>query len=172
MTGVDKYCSKRSNCDQPKRISRMQLIDTRVLIVEDEVVVASEIKLRLEAMGFQVIGIVNNGRDAITQANEQYPDVILMDITLKGKMNGLEATREISRETNIPVIFITAHTDTPTLDSARKASSHGIFTKPFSDDELKAAIQQATISKLMTHYLEAEDRKKDEADNEEGEKED
>lgn len=142
----------------------MQLIDTRVLIVEDEIVVASEIKLRLEAMGFSVIGIVNNGRDAIAQANEHYPDVILMDITLKGKMNGLEATREINKETDIPVIFITAHTDTPTLDSARKASSHGIFTKPFSDDELMAAIQQATISKLMTSYLEAADRKRDEAD--------
>lgn len=140
----------------------MQLIDTEVLIVEDEIVVASEIKLRLEAMGFQVIGIVNNGRDAIAAAKEHYPDVILMDITLKGKMSGLEATREISRETDIPVIFITAHTDTPTLDSARKASSHGIFTKPFSDDELKAAIQQATISKLMTKHLEAEERKKDE----------
>ncbi len=80
-------------------------------------------------------------------------------------MTGLEATREISRETDIPVIFITAHTDTPTLDSAREVSSHGIFTKPFSDDELMAAIQQATISKVMTNYLEAEDRKKDEADN-------
>jgi len=146
----------------------MQLIDTRVLIVEDEIVVASEIKLRLQAMGFIVIGIVNNGRDAIAAANEHYPDVILMDITLKGKMDGLEATREINRETDIPVIFITAHTDTPTLDSARAASSHGIFTKPFSDEELMAAIQQATISKVMTEYLEAEDRKKDEADNAEG----
>ncbi|NQT63192.1 MAG: response regulator [Candidatus Marinimicrobia bacterium] len=150
----------------------MQLIDTRVLIVEDEIVVASEIKLRLEALGFQVIGIVNNGRDAIAEANEHYPDIILMDITLKGKMNGLDATREISRETDIPVIFITAHTDTPTLDSAREASSHGIFTKPFSDDELMVAIQQATISKVMTNYLEAEDKRKDDADNAEGEMED
>lgn len=139
----------------------MQLIDTRVLIVEDEIVVASEIKLRLEAMGFQVLGIVNNGRDALAAAREHYPDVILMDITLKGKMTGLEATREISRETDIPVIFITAHTDTPTLDSAREASKHGIFTKPFSDDELKAAIQQATISKLMSNYLDEQNGKED-----------
>ncbi len=140
----------------------MQLIDTTVLIVEDEIVVASEIKLRLEAMGFQVIGIVNNGRDAISVAKENYPDVILMDITLKGKMTGLEATREINRDTDIPVIFITAHTDVPTLDSAREASSHGIFTKPFSDNELMAAIQQATISKLMSSYLEAEENREDE----------
>ncbi len=146
----------------------MQLIDTRVLIVEDEIIVASEIKLRLEAMGFKVIGIVNNGRDAIAKANENYPDVILMDITLKGKMDGLEATRKITRETDIPVIFITAHTDAPTLDSAREASSHGIFTKPFSDDELKSAIQQATISKVMTSYLESVEKKKDDADNEAG----
>lgn len=142
----------------------MQFIDIRVLIVEDEVVVASEIKLRLEAMGFSVIGIVNNGRDAISQASELQPDVILMDITLKGKMNGLESTTQITKETDIPVIFITAHTDTPTLDSAREATSHGIFTKPFSDDELKSAIQQATISKVMTSYMEEADRKRDEAD--------
>jgi len=142
----------------------MQLIDTTVLIVEDEIVVASEIKLRLEAMGFMVIGIVNNGRDAILSANEKDPDVILMDITLKGKMDGLEATRQINEQTGIPVIFITAHTDTPTLDSAREASSHGIFTKPFSDDELKSAIQQATISRVLAENLDDAVRKQNAAD--------
>lgn len=134
----------------------MQLKDTRILIVEDEVVVASEIKLRLEAMGYGVIGIVNNGREAIDLAAHREPDIILMDITLKGKMTGLEATREIARSYDIPVIFITAHTDKSTLDSAREASSHGIFTKPFSDDELQAAIQQALISKIMKTYIEEE----------------
>ncbi len=138
----------------------MQMKDTRILIVEDEIVVASEIKLRLERMGFGVIGIVNNGRDAIKKSELHEPDVILMDITLKGKMTGLDAAREISRGSDTPVIFITAHTDTPTLDSARATSNHGIFTKPFSDDELQAAIQQAVISKVMTNYLE------DDADNE------
>ncbi len=131
----------------------MQLKDTRILIVEDEIVIASEIKLRLEALGFGVIGIVNNGLEAIKKAELDEPDVVLMDITLKGKMNGLEAAREIDKITDIPVIFITAHTDRSTLDSAREASSHGIFTKPFSDEELTAAIQQATISKVMTNFL-------------------
>lgn len=142
----------------------MQKKDTRVLIVEDEIVVASEIKLRLEAMGFGVIGIVNNGRDAIQKAELHDPDVILMDITLKGKMTGLEAAREIDRLTDIPVIFITAHTDSSTLDSARAASSHGIFTKPFSDDELHAAIQQASISKVMTNYLDQDEEDEDISD--------
>ena len=140
----------------------MQLRDTRILIVEDEVVVASEIKLRLEAMGYGVIGIVNNGRDAIQKAEEHDPDIILMDITLKGKMTGLEATREINKNSDIPVIFITAHTDTPTLDSARETTTHGIFTKPFSDIELQAAIQQALISKVMMTYMEDEDEDEDE----------
>ena len=140
----------------------VQQIDTRVLIVEDEIVVASEIKLRLEKMGFGVLGIVNNGRDAIKQAELREPDVILMDITLKGKMTGLDAAREISRESDIPVIFITAHTDRSTLDSARETSNHGIFTKPFSDAELHAAIQQATISKVMTEFLDAADGDEDE----------
>ncbi len=135
----------------------MQLNNTRVLIVEDEIVVASEIKLRLEAMGYTVIGIVNNGRDAIKKSELHEPDVILMDITLKGRMTGLEATREIARVTDIPVIFITAHTDKSTLDSARAASSHGIFTKPFSDSELQAAIQQAIISKVMKNYLDKDE---------------
>ncbi len=132
----------------------MQLKDTRILIVEDEIIVASEIKLRLEEMGYGVIGIVNNGRDAIIKAELYEPDVILMDITLKGKMTGLEATREITKTSDIPVIFITAHTDKTTLDYAREASTHGIFTKPFSDVELQAAIQQALISKIMKNYLE------------------
>ncbi len=144
----------------------MQLKDTRILIVEDEIVIASEIKLRLEAMGYGVIGIVNNGRDAIKKAQLYEPDVVLMDITLKGKMNGLEAAREIEKNNDIPVIFITAHTDRSTLDSARETSSHGIFTKPFSDDELQAAIQQATISKVMTNYLGEDDGEKDELDSE------
>ena len=137
--------------------SPMQLKDTRILIVEDEIVVASEIKLRLEEMGYGVIGIVNNGRDAILKADLYDPDIILMDITLKGRMTGLEATREIAKVSDIPVIFITAHTDKSTLDSARAASSHGIFTKPFSDVELQAAIQQALISKIMKNLLEEDD---------------
>ena len=131
----------------------MELKDTRILIVEDEIVVASEIKLRLDAMGYSVTGIVNNGRDAIKKADLYDPDVILMDITLKGKMTGLEATRAINAVNDIPVIFITAHTDKSTLDDAREASSHGIFTKPFSDVELQAAIQQAIISKVMKSLL-------------------
>jgi len=131
----------------------MELKDTRILIVEDEIVVASEIKLRLETMGYAVIGIVNNGRDAIKKADLYDPDVILMDITLKGRMTGLDATRAINAVNDIPVIFITAHTDKSTLDSAREASSHGIFTKPFSDVELQAAIQQAIISKVMKSLL-------------------
>lgn len=135
----------------------MQSKETRILIVEDEVVVASEIKLRLEAMGYGVIGIVNNGLGAIKKAKLYTPDIILMDITLKGEMTGLEATREIAKFSDIPVIFITAHTDKSTLESAKEASSHGIFTKPFSDIELKVAIQQALISTIMKNFLEAED---------------
>ena len=135
----------------------MQLKDTRILIVEDEIVVASEIKLRLEAMGYTVLGIVNSGMGAIQKAELLEPDVILMDITLKGKMTGLEATREIAKFTDTPVIFITAHNDKSTLESAKEASSHGIFTKPFSDVELQAAIQQALISTIMKNYLDMDD---------------
>jgi CheY-like chemotaxis protein len=68
-------------------------------------------------------------------------------------MTGLEATREINAVSDIPVIFITAHTDKHTLDSARATTTHGIFTKPFSDIELQAAIQQAIISKVMKSLL-------------------
>ena len=146
----------------------MEINTTRILIVEDEIVVASEIKLRLEAMGYFILGIVNNGRDAILKAEQLDPDIILMDITLKGKMTGLDATREIAKNSDIPVIFITAHTDKTTLDSARATSSHGIFTKPFSDVELQAAIQQALISKVMKNYL-IEDEDEDEDDIEEAE---
>jgi CheY-like chemotaxis protein len=135
----------------------MQLKDTRILIVEDEIVVASEIKLRLENMGYTVLGIVNSGLGAIQRTETLEPDIILMDITLKGNMTGLEASREIAKFSDTPVIFITAHTDKPTLDSAKEVSSHGIFTKPFSDIELQAAIQQALISTIMKNFLDNED---------------
>ena len=129
---------------------------TQILVVEDEIVVASEIKLRLENMGYQVVGIVNNGIAAISKARDLKPDIILMDITLKGDMTGLEATREISSFSDVPIIFVTAHSDKTTLENARAASAHGIFTKPFSDVELKAAIQQALISNVLSRFLETD----------------
>ncbi len=131
---------------------------TKILIVEDMAVVARDIKFRLEYMGYTVVGTVDNGPDSIKMAELGEPDIILMDITLKGEMDGFEAAREIAAISNVPVIFLTAHTDQSTLDSGREISSHGIFTKPFSEEELNTAIQQAMISNAIKQQIDKDNK--------------
>ncbi|MCF7822651.1 MAG: response regulator [Candidatus Marinimicrobia bacterium] len=126
---------------------------TEILIVEDVVVFAKQVKLRLESKGYSVIGIVDNGPDAIKFAEDKNPDIILMDITLNGTMTGLDAAREIVKSKRIPIIFLTANSDKSILESGRKISKNSVFTKPFSDNELHMAIQQVIISNAMASML-------------------
>ena len=128
----------------------------KILIVEDMSIVARDIKLRLEHMGYAIAGTVDNGPDSIKMAELGEPDLILMDITLKGEMTGLEAAREIASFSDVPIIFLTAHSEKEILDSSREISPHGVFTKPFSEKELQAAINQAVISKAMKQYLDGD----------------
>ena len=81
----------------------------KILLVEDEILIAEDARIRLEGMGHQVIGIAASGRDAVQQAIESQPDLILMDVRLQGAMNGVEAARRIRSEADIPIIYITAH---------------------------------------------------------------
>ena len=90
----------------------------RILIVEDERIVANDLRGRLDRIGYDVVGMACTGEDAIARAREHLPDIVLMDITLKGAMDGVEAAEEIGRASDIPVIFMTAHSDDVTLQRA------------------------------------------------------
>jgi diguanylate cyclase (GGDEF)-like protein/PAS domain S-box-containing protein len=114
-----------------------------LLVVEDEAVVAMDIDGQLQEMGYQVCACVDNGRDAIERARAEQPDLILMDIVLKGDMDGIAAAAAIGAEMHIPVLFLTAYSDDQTVARAAGAWPYGYLTKPFQSRELRAGIEVA-----------------------------
>jgi diguanylate cyclase (GGDEF)-like protein/PAS domain S-box-containing protein len=117
--------------------------DTQILVVEDERIVASDIEKRLIKRGYQVSGIVGSGEEAVAKAQDESPDLVLMDIVLKGGMDGISAAKKIHAHFNIPVIFITAYADQETLAKAKKSEPYGYLIKPFEEGELIAAVEIA-----------------------------
>ena len=116
---------------------------TKVMIVEDEGVVALDMTHELESAGYSVISHVTNGEDAVTQALELSPDVILMDITIQGPIDGITAAQRINEKLSIPIVFVTAHADEVTLQRAKLARPCGYVLKPFEPNELRANIEIA-----------------------------
>ncbi|NLI62915.1 MAG: response regulator [Methanosarcinaceae archaeon] len=112
----------------------------KVLIVEDENIVALGIKKILRDMGYLVPGIAATGQDAIDRVEKTFPDLVLMDITLKGSMTGIETADYIMKKWNIPVIYITAYSDQSILDDAEFKEPAGYIRKPFTEAELKSAV--------------------------------
>jgi DNA-binding NarL/FixJ family response regulator len=115
----------------------------KVLIVEDEVLTAHAIANHLKNLGYTVIGFANSGEDAIEMAAQARPDVVLMDIKLKGPVDGVSATHRIQSGLNIPVIYLTASSDTETIKRALHSSPYGYIVKPFKETDLLDAIKNA-----------------------------
>ena len=116
---------------------------TCILIVEDEAVTAVGLKRELTALGYQVVGMADTAEDAVHAAEEHKPDLVLMDITLAGVVDGVTAATAIRGSLGLPVVFLTAHADSVTLQRAMFAGPFGYLLKPFTNDELKAAIEVA-----------------------------
>ena len=114
-----------------------------LLVVEDEAVVAMDIAGQLRDMGYRVCGCVDNGRDAIARARADRPDLVLMDVVLRGDMDGIAAAAAIGAELQIPILFLTAYSDDQTVDRAAGAMPYGYLTKPFQGRELRAVIEVA-----------------------------
>jgi two-component system, cell cycle sensor histidine kinase and response regulator CckA len=112
----------------------------RVLIAEDWGLIAEELRDRLEHMGLSVVGVAASGEAAIAQAREVLPDLVLMDIRLKGRIDGIEAATEIRQQLKIPIIYVTAHSDDATIARAKKTEPVGYVIKPFTEQELRVAI--------------------------------
>jgi signal transduction histidine kinase len=113
----------------------------RILIVEDEVIAAENIAGRLHQQGYDVVGIVDSGTEAIKQAASTKPDLILMDIMLKGEIDGVAAAIEIYDRWKIPIIYMTAFGDEATLQRAKAAEPFGYLIKPFKPHELRATVE-------------------------------
>ncbi|MEZ5363605.1 MAG: sigma 54-interacting transcriptional regulator [Bryobacterales bacterium] len=115
----------------------------RIMIVEDEQITATDIEDILTQLGHDVTAVVTSGVAAVSKADADRPDLVLMDIHLKGEMDGAEAALEVRRRFGIPSIFLTAHADDETLERAKLAEPLGYIVKPFHETELQAAIQMA-----------------------------
>ncbi len=116
---------------------------TSILIVEDVNMVAIDLKLRLNKLGYNIVVIANNERDALKITEETTPDLILMDIILKGDLDGIETMQIINELHNIPHIYLTAYYDDKTLERASKTQPYGYITKPYDDIGLYTTIQLA-----------------------------
>lgn len=115
----------------------------RILIVEDEIIIARELEARLQSLGYEVVGIASSGGEAMALAEQSEPQLILMDIVLKGEMDGIEAAGAICLRWSVPIIYLTAFTDAATLERAQITEPYGYIVKPFSERELQANIEMA-----------------------------
>lgn len=131
----------------------------RILIVEDEQIVAVDIKIALHRLGYDVCGIAVSGEEAIKAAKEKHPDLVLMDIVLEGKINGIEAAQTISLRFNIPIVYLTAYADKKTIDRAKKTEPFGYIIKPFEDRELESVIEIAIYKHRIGNMLKESEEK-------------
>ncbi len=125
----------------------------RVLLVEDEAVIAINIRKILEGRGYEVVRVVTTGEEAVKQALSGSPDLILMDIMLKGEMDGIAAAEKIKQSSDIPVIYMTAHSDDSTLQRAKATAPYGYVLKPASPNELYSAVEVALFKHDMEKRL-------------------
>ncbi len=113
----------------------------RILVVEDETIVAIDLTEKLESLGYAVTAAVSSGQEAIHKAAEKRPDLVLMDVRLKGEMDGIQASEQIRARFDIPVIFLTAYSDEATIQRAKITEPFGYLLKPFEERELHSAIE-------------------------------
>ena len=114
-----------------------------ILVVEDEMLVAMDIRNKLKALGYEVRGVVATGEEAIRRAEETRPDLVLMDIQLNGRINGVEAARVIRQQFRLPVVFLTAYHDSETLEQVKDVDPSGYLLKPFEGRHLRTAVELA-----------------------------
>lgn len=129
----------------------------KILIVEDEAIVACDIEGSLTSLGYTVSANVSFGEEAVKKAREDKPDLVLMDIMLRGDMDGIEAAETIHSELDIPVVYLTAYASNDLIERAKITEPFGYIIKPFEDRDLVSAIEIAIYNKgirvkLRQHY--------------------
>ena len=133
--------------------STLKLAKTRILIVEDEGIIARDLETRVRKAGYDVAGIVETGEAVLKATDECCPDLVLMDIRLRGEMDGIEAARQLQLRHNIPVIYLTAHTERETLNRAKLTGPFGYLVKPVSAATLPTSIELALYKHRVEHKL-------------------
>jgi two-component system, response regulator PdtaR len=121
---------------------------SKILVVDDEAIITMQLEERLSAMGYSVAGMASSGEDAVEKARRILPDLVLMDIVMPGRMNGIEAAKIITTELDIPVVFVTSYADDTIIENAKSVRPYGYIVKPFNELEIKAAIEVALFRKV------------------------
>ena len=119
----------------------------KILVVEDEMIIGAKISMQLTALGYEVTGILPRGDEALLHIAQNKPDIILLDIQLKGSMDGIETARQIHQRYPIPIIYVTANSDEATFNRAKATRPHAFIVKPFKEVDLHRAIELA-ISRM------------------------
>lgn len=132
--------------------------DRRVLIVEDEKIIALDLQRRLEKFGYRVVSLCATADEAVDAAMEYLPDIILMDIMLGGERDGVDAAVEIKSKKNIPIVFLTAYADDKTVERAKKAEPVGYVLKPFKERELQTTIDIALYKADVDRKLQEQEQ--------------
>jgi len=119
----------------------------KILIVEDEMIIGAKISMFLSNLGYEVTGLLSRGEEAIQHVAENKPDIVLLDINLKGKIDGIETANQLQKQGSIPVIYITANSDDATFNRAKSTRPAAFIAKPFKQLDLQRAIE-LTISRM------------------------
>jgi PAS domain S-box-containing protein len=119
------------------------MTQVNIVIVEDEPIVAMDIKRCLKQLGYQVAAVAANSEDAVQQIVDKRPDLVLMDIRLKGDIDGIETAWRVRQRFNVPIVYLTAHSDPETLERAKFTEPYGYILKPYEDRDLHTTIEMA-----------------------------
>ncbi|PHR71357.1 MAG: DNA-binding response regulator [Lutibacter sp.] len=122
----------------------------KIFIVEDEMIIAANISLQLTDLGYEVTGIVPRGEDALIHVQENKPDIVLIDINLKGNIDGIETVELMQKDYSIPVIYLTANADEEHFNRAKKTNPQAFISKPFKKLDLQRAIE-LTVNRLQAN---------------------
>ena len=129
----------------------------RILIVEDQALVAEDLKDMLQNFGYEVPGIADTGEKAIALTDEHHPNLVLMDINLAGVMDGITAGGEIRSRLGIPIIYVTAFASQAIIDRAKKTNPSGYILKPFNEVQIQAAIVIALYNSMLEQQVKEHD---------------
>lgn len=113
----------------------------KILIVEDEMIIGANMSLQLTSLGYDVIGIIPTGEEALNQIKQNQPDIILLDINLKGNLTGINTAEIIQEDYNIPIIYVTANADNAHFNKAKSTNPYAFISKPFKKLDLQRAIE-------------------------------
>ncbi|WP_445955512.1 LytR/AlgR family response regulator transcription factor [Yeosuana sp.] len=124
---------------------------TKILIIEDEMIIAANISLQLTTLGYEVTGIIPRGEEALVHIEQHQPDILLLDINLKGNMDGVELAQIMQKSFNIPIIYLTANADEVNFNRAKSTNPYAFISKPFKKLDLERAIE-LTINRVKSEH--------------------